>query len=61
MRKPNGATGVAMRSGMTHEDLDRRPQTGVMNMGDTFHGGVEPTTHCKALADLLNVPGIDAA
>lgn len=66
VRKPDGTTAVAMRGGMarikTLIDKARtsNPNTVVMNIGDTFHGGVEAFYSLgNAVADPLNALGID--
>lgn len=66
VRKPDGSTTVAMRGGMarikTLIDGARasNPNTVVMNIGDTFHGGVEAFYSLgNAVADPLNALGID--
>lgn len=66
VRKPDGTIGVAQRGGMarikTLIDGARKsnPNTVVMNIGDTFHGGVEAFYSLgNAVADPLNALGID--
>lgn len=66
LRKPDGTVTVGMRGGMsrikTIIDSTRKsnPNTIVMNIGDTFHGGVEAYyTLGNAVAEPLNALGID--
>lgn len=66
IRKPDGTVGVAIRGGMarmkTIIDSARKsnPNTVVMNVGDTFHGGVEAFYSLgNAVATPLNALGID--
>lgn len=66
VRKADGATTVGMRGGMPRiktliQGVEQsNPNTIVMNIGDTFHGGVEAFyTLGNAVADPLNALGID--
>lgn len=66
IRKADGTTTVAMRGGMARMKTliqgvkQSNPNTIVMNIGDTFHGGVEAFyTLGNAVADPLNALGID--
>lgn len=66
IRKEDGTTTVAMRGGMARIKTlvqgvkQSNPNTIVMNIGDTFHGGVEAFyTLGNAVADPLNALGID--
>ncbi|MHB8915453.1 MAG: bifunctional metallophosphatase/5'-nucleotidase [Thiobacillus sp.] len=66
IHKADGATTVARRGGMARMKTliqgvkQSNPNTIVMNIGDTFHGGVEAFyTLGNAVADPLNALGID--
>lgn len=66
IRKPDGSTTVGTRGGMARMKTlikgvkQTNPNTIVMNIGDTFHGGVEAFyTLGNAVADPLNALGID--
>ncbi|AAZ97239.1 putative 5'-nucleotidase/2' 3'-cyclic phosphodiesterase [Thiobacillus denitrificans ATCC 25259] len=66
VRKPDGTTAVAMRGGMARIKTiidgarSTNPNTVVMNVGDTFHGGVEAFYSLgNAVAGPLNALGID--
>ena len=66
VRYDNGSTGVAIRGGIARmktiidQVRSTNPNTIVMNIGDTFHGGVESFyTVGNAVADPLNALGID--
>ncbi|OZA43345.1 MAG: hypothetical protein B7X81_11395 [Hydrogenophilales bacterium 17-61-76] len=66
VQKTDGTTTVAMRGGMARMKTliqgvkQSNPNTIVMNIGDTFHGGVEAFyTLGNAVADPLNALGID--
>lgn len=66
VRNPDGTTRVEMRGGMARIKtlIDRvrseNPHTAVMNIGDTYHGGVEAFFSLgNAVSDPLNALGID--
>lgn len=66
IRKPDGTVGVTMRGGMARMKTmisrarQANPNTVVMNVGDTFHGGVEAFYSLgNAVATPLNALGID--
>jgi 2',3'-cyclic-nucleotide 2'-phosphodiesterase (5'-nucleotidase family) len=66
IQKPDGTTTVGMRGGMARmktlitQAEQENPNTIVMNIGDTFHGGVEAFYSLgNAVADPLNALGID--
>lgn len=63
---PDGSTSVTMKGGMArmktiiNQIEAQNPNTIVMNVGDTFHGGVEAFYSLgNAVADPLNAMGID--
>ena len=66
IRKPDGTTAVGVRGGIARIKTliqsvkQSNPNTIVMNVGDTFHGGVEAFyTLGNAVADPLNALGVN--
>ena len=66
LRNPDGSTRVAMRGGMARmktlidQVREENANTAVMNIGDTYHGGVEAFYSLgNAVSDPLNALGID--